>query len=188
MAHQKDKGLRVDRLMQEEDKKEEKTDEGPEELTPQNETPVADETPETTEAAEETKEASLEEGEQKEVPAEEKKKAKPAARKEKKEEKEIVEERIYTVPLGRALIQPPRKRAPRAMHILEGFITKHMKLESRREEESPEEEETIGRLVISNEVNEKIWERGIEKPPRKIRVKAEKDEDGNVTVYLAEGD
>jgi len=40
--------------------------------------------------------------------------------------------------------------------------------------------------VISQEVNEKIWSRGIEKPPRKIRVRVTKDKDGNVTVYLAE--
>jgi ribosomal protein L31E len=33
-----------------------------------------------------------------------------------------------------------------------------------------------------------MWARGIEKPPRKIRVRAAKDKEGNVTVYLAEGD
>jgi large subunit ribosomal protein L31e len=42
--------------------------------------------------------------------------------------------------------------------------------------------------VISQEVNERIWGRGIEKPPKKIRVRAAKDKDGNVTVYLAEGE
>jgi large subunit ribosomal protein L31e len=42
-------------------------------------------------------------------------------------------------------------------------------------------------LIITNEVNEKVWSRSIEKPPRKIRVRAAKDEDGNVTVFLAEG-
>jgi large subunit ribosomal protein L31e len=41
-------------------------------------------------------------------------------------------------------------------------------------------------LVISKEVNEKIWDRGIEKPPRKIKTRVTKDKDGNVTVYLAE--
>jgi large subunit ribosomal protein L31e len=61
-----------------------------------------------------------------------------------------------------------------------------MKLEKRTE--GMEEEEEPKRLIISNEVNEKIWGRGIEKPPRKIRVRAAKDKEGNVTVYLAEGD
>ncbi|MEM2995717.1 MAG: 50S ribosomal protein L31e [Candidatus Bathyarchaeia archaeon] len=111
--------------------------------------------------------------------------AKPLEREEKPEE-EIVEERIYTIPLSKAWIQPPNKRAPRAMRILKSFLIKHMKLEKRGGE--MEEEEEPKRLIIANEVNEKIWSRGIEKPPRKIRVRAAKDKEGNVTVYLAEGD
>jgi large subunit ribosomal protein L31e len=112
--------------------------------------------------------------------------AKPTKRKA-KEEKEIVEERIYTVPLGKALIMPPNKRTARAVRILKTFMIKHMKLEARKEGETEEEEEPA-RLIIDNEVNEKLWSRGIEKPPRKIRVRAEKDKEGNVSVYLAEGD
>jgi large subunit ribosomal protein L31e len=42
-------------------------------------------------------------------------------------------------------------------------------------------------LIIDQRVNEAIWARGIQKPPRKIRVRMEKDGDGVVTVYLAEG-
>ena len=49
-------------------------------------------------------------------------------------------------------------------------------------------EEEAEFLVISNEVNEKVWSRGIEKPPRKIRVRAVKDKEGVITVHLAEGD
>jgi large subunit ribosomal protein L31e len=112
---------------------------------------------------------------------EEEKVAKP---KKKKAEEEIVEERTYTVPLSRALVRPPKKRAPRAIQLLKIFITKHMKLEMKVSEE--EEEEELPQLIISQEVNQKIWDRGIEKPPRKIRVRAAKDKDGNVTVYLAE--
>jgi large subunit ribosomal protein L31e len=125
--------------------------------------------------------------EEKPTPSE-KEAVKPPSREEKTEEEEIVEERIYTVPLGKAWIMPPRKRTPRAMRMLRAFITKHMKLEAKKEEELEEEEEELPKLVISNEVNEKVWERGVEKPPRKIRVRAAKDKDGNVTVYLAEGD
>ena len=114
--------------------------------------------------------------------------AKPAEKKKKKgkEEEEIVEERIYTIPLGKASIRPPKKRAPRAIQMIRAFITKHMKLEMKVEEE--EEREELPKLVISEEVNEKVWDRGIEKPPKKIRVRAAKDKDGNVTVYLAEGE
>ncbi len=123
-----------------------------------------------------------------EVPtAEKEEETKPAKKKGKEEEKEIVEERVYTVPLGKALIQPPNKRTARAVRMLRSFMIKHMKLETRKEGEA-EEQETAPRLIIDNEVNEKLWSRGIEKPPRKIRVRAEKDKEGNVTVYLAEGD
>ena len=54
--------------------------------------------------------------------------------------------------------------------------------------EEEEEEGELPRVIISSEVNEKVWGRGIEKPPRKIRVRTAKDSDGNVTVYLAEVD
>jgi large subunit ribosomal protein L31e len=130
------------------------------------------------ETAEETVEA-----EEEAAPAEEKE-AKPRRRKKKEEEKEFVEERIYTIPLGKALVRPPKKRAPRAMQMIRAFVTKHMKLEMRVEAE--EEKGELPKLVISNDVNEKVWGRGIEKPPRKIRVRAAKDKEGNVTLYLAE--
>jgi len=147
---------------------------------------------ETEETGENVEEKAPAEEIQKETPAKEEEM--PAAEEEAKpskekgeEEKEIVEERIYTVPLGKAWIMPPNKRTPRAVRMLRTFIIKHMKLETRKEEET-EEEETLPQLIISNEVNEKMWSRGIEKPPRKIRVRAEKDKEDNVTVYLAEGD
>lgn len=126
--------------------------------------------------------AAKEETPAEELPEEKEEEAKP--RKKKKEEEEIVEERTYTIPLQKALVRPPKKRAPRAMQLLKAFITKHMKLEMKVSEE--EEEEELPQLIISQEVNEKIWDKGIEKPPRKIRVRAAKDKDGNVTVYLAE--
>jgi large subunit ribosomal protein L31e len=135
---------------------------------------------------EEPAEKTAEAEEETEAPAEEEK-AKPSKRKRKAEEEEqFVEERIYTIPLGKAWVRPPKKRAPRAMHMVKAFITKHMKLAMRVEEE--EEEEELPKLIISADVNEKVWSRGIEKPPRKIRVRAAKDKDGNVTVFLAEGE
>ena len=105
-------------------------------------------------------------------------------RKEKDEmEEDIVEERFYTIPLGKAWIVPRKKRAPKTARIVKSFVLKHMKVRTEAEgEEEPE------RLVIDNEVNEKLWSRGIEKPPRKIRVRVIKDKEGVVTVLLAEGD
>jgi large subunit ribosomal protein L31e len=132
------------------------------------------------EPADETAEA-----EEEAAPPEEEE-AKPRRKKKEEEEEEFVEERIYTIPLGKAWVRPPKKRAPRAMQMLKAFVTKHMKLEMRVEEE--EEKEELPKLIISKDVNEKVWGRGIEKPPRKIRVRAAKDKEGNVTVFLAEGE
>ncbi|UCG45935.1 MAG: 50S ribosomal protein L31e [Candidatus Bathyarchaeota archaeon] len=106
------------------------------------------------------------------------------ARKAEPAEEEIVEERIYTIPLSRAWLSPRQKRAPRAMRLIRGYIQKHMKVK----EEALEEGEEGEAVVISNEVNQKIWSRGIQKPPRRIRVRAAKDKEGLITIYLAEGD
>jgi large subunit ribosomal protein L31e len=122
-----------------------------------------------------------------EAEAEEKEAKKPKREKKEEKEEEIVEERTYTIPLSKAWIMPANKRAPKAMRILKGFLVKHMKLKAKAPVEGEEEEEP-GALIISNEVNQRLWSRGIEKPPRNIRVRAAKDKDGNVTVYLAEGD
>ncbi|MEM1674800.1 MAG: 50S ribosomal protein L31e [Candidatus Bathyarchaeia archaeon] len=99
---------------------------------------------------------------------------KEEVKEETKKSEDIVEERIYTVPLNRAWIRPRTKRAPRAIRLLKAFIRRHMKVN----EES---------IKILNEVNERIWSRGIQKPPRRIVVRVTKDKEGTVTVHLAEG-
>lgn len=102
--------------------------------------------------------------------------------KPKKKDDPVLEERIYTVPLQRALVRPPKKRAPRAMQLLKLFVARHMKMPVT----ITEEDEELPHLIITPKVNEKIWSRGIEKPPRKIRVRVTKDKNDDVTVYLAE--
>ena len=102
--------------------------------------------------------------------------------KKKKKDEQIVEERFYTIPLSRALVRPPKKRAPRAIQLIKEFVNRHMKIAIK----VTDEEEELPQLIISKEVNEKVWDRGIEKPPRKIKTRITKDKDGNVTVYLAE--
>ncbi len=88
-------------------------------------------------------------------------------------DEEIIDERIYTVPLRRGYWTGSRlRRSNRAIRILRKFVERHMK---------PEE------IVISAEVNEKIWSRGIQKPPRRVRIRATKNSDNLVRVYLAEG-
>jgi large subunit ribosomal protein L31e len=156
-----------------------------EEQMPQEEVAEATEAKETEENLMETmeKEVETEETVKAETgPAEEKEAAKPRQKKE--TEEEVVEERTYTIPLGKALIMPPRRRAPRAMRMIRAFIIKHMKVPAHAEEE----DEEAPKLKLTNELNERIWGRGIEKPPRKIRVRATKDKEGNVTVHLAEGE
>jgi large subunit ribosomal protein L31e len=119
-----------------------------------------------------------------EAPVEAEAEEEEAKPKRKKKEDEIVEERFYTIPLQKALIRPPKKRAPRAMQLVKIFVAKHMKMDVKVSDE--EEAEEMPQLVVTQEVNEKIWERGIEKPPRRIKTRVTKDRDGNVTVYLAE--
>jgi len=84
---------------------------------------------------------------------------------------EIIDERIYVIPLAKARHGPRNKRAKKAIRYLKEFMERHFKPES---------------LIISQPVNEKIWSRGIQKPPRKIKVRATKNIDGLVVVYLAE--
>jgi large subunit ribosomal protein L31e len=89
------------------------------------------------------------------------------------EEEEIIDERIYTVPLRKAYWTGSRlNRANRSVRILREFVERHMK---------PEE------LLVQPEVNEMIWARGIQKPPRRLRIRATKNSDNLVRIYLAEG-
>jgi len=167
-----------------EEESEEKLEETEEETKPEELTEGAEEVEEALEKAEGEEERTEVEEETPPSAAEEEEVKPPPSKREKEEEEEFVEERIYTIPLSKVWIAPPKKRAPRAMRAIKAFIRRHMKLEAT----PTEEEEEPKKLIISNEVNEMVWRRGIGKPPRKIRVRAAKDEDGNVTVYLAEGD
>lgn len=83
---------------------------------------------------------------------------------------EIIDERIYIIPLVKARRGPRNKWAKKSIRFLKEYMERHFKPES---------------LIISPEVNEKIWERGIKKPPRKLKVRATKNIDGLVVIYLA---
>ncbi|MDA4111120.1 MAG: 60S ribosomal protein L31 [Thaumarchaeota archaeon] len=78
-------------------------------------------------------------------------------------------ERVYTVPLSRAWITARHRRTRRAVNILREFAEHHMK---------------SSEIKIETELNEELWKRGITKPPRRITVRMEKDEDGVVTISL----
>jgi large subunit ribosomal protein L31e len=129
---------------------------------------VSEEKPE----IEEVKEAEeLEEIEK--APTEDKKEDAVPEDIEPEEEEEIIDERIYTVPLRKAYWTGTRlRRSNKAIKVLRQFVERHMK---------PEE------LLIQPEVNERIWARGIQKPPRRVRIRATKNSENLVRVYLAEG-
>ena len=84
------------------------------------------------------------------------------------EDVEIVEERVYIVPLwkvrstGRGL-----HRTKKAVRFLRDFISRHMK--------NPN-------VKISTQVNEEIWKRGIRNPPRRIKVKVVKTSEDIIYV------
>ena len=73
---------------------------------------------------------------------------------------QVGEERVYVVPLRDAKKAPRRKRAARASRLLRSFVEKHTKTEN---------------VKLSQKLNEKVWERGIEKPPSKVRIKVKKE-------------
>ena len=80
-------------------------------------------------------------------------------------------ERVYVIPLRDVKKVSRTIRSPRAIREIKMFLEKHMKSDD---------------IKLDASVNEKIWERGIQKIPPRIKVKATKEEDGSVSVTLAE--
>jgi len=92
-------------------------------------------------------------------------------------------ERVYTVPLTITRQVPKTKRAPRAIKEIKDFVRKHMAEEVSEEDKEKGEKKDVW---VDYKLNELIWSRGIEKPPRKVRVKAIRFEDGLIEVSLPE--
>ncbi len=84
---------------------------------------------------------------------------------------DILEEQIYVIPLRDVKRAPRWKRSQRAVKEIRAYLEKHLKTDD---------------VKIDQDLNEKLWERGSQKPPRKVRVRAMKFEDGHVEVALAE--
>jgi len=142
-------------------------------LTETTENEAQEELEEEKETAETKPEEKAEEKplEKEEVAKEEKPSLKAGEKAE--EEIEVVEEKLYTVNFRKAWIAPRGKRTPRAVRMLRDFVKRHMKTED---------------VIISNEINEKLWLRSIKKPPRRLRVRVVKDKEGNVIVFPVQGD
>ena len=76
-------------------------------------------------------------------------------------------ERVYTINLGKVLLSPDNQRAKRAINMIKEFARHHMKVEDIR---------------IEEDVAHIIWARGIKHPPRKIRVRLTKTDEGYILV------
>lgn len=76
-------------------------------------------------------------------------------------------ERVYTINLGKVLLSPNNQRAKRAVNMVREFARHHMKTQE---------------IKIEDELNQKIWARGMRHPPRKIRVRMTKTDEGHIIV------
>src|SRR3989337_2714661 len=76
-------------------------------------------------------------------------------------------ERVYTINLGKVLLSPNNQRVKRAVNMVKEYARHHMKTEE---------------IKIEEAVNHQIWKRGIKHPPRKIRVRMTKTDEGFVLV------
>ena len=76
-------------------------------------------------------------------------------------------ERVYTINLGKVLLSPDNQRAKRAINMVKEFARHHMKTQE---------------IKIEEALSHQIWERGIKHPPRKIRVKMTKTDEGFILV------
>jgi len=76
-------------------------------------------------------------------------------------------ERVYTINLGKALLSVDTHRAPRAINMIKEFARHHMKTEE---------------IKIEEDLAHQIWSKGVRSPPRKIRVRMSKTDEGYVLV------
>ena len=86
---------------------------------------------------------------------------------------DMVKEQIYTIPLRDVKKVPSWKRANKAVTEVKGFLVRHMKVETTQ-------------VKLDKSINERLWEKGCEKPPLSIRVRAVKFADGEVQAELAQ--
>lgn len=84
------------------------------------------------------------------------KKVEEAAKAEmKKAESKIENIKVFNIPLRKAFEKRRKQRAPYATRLIRRFLKMHLKADD---------------VKLGRHLNEKIWERSIEKPPRKVSV------------------
>jgi large subunit ribosomal protein L31e len=75
--------------------------------------------------------------------------------------------RIYTINLGKARLTPRYRRTDRVVNMIREFARRHMK---------------SNEVKLDQELNRHVWKRGKAHPPRRLRVRMTKDEDGIVVI------
>jgi large subunit ribosomal protein L31e len=75
--------------------------------------------------------------------------------------------RIYTINLGKAQLTPRYRRTDRVVNMIREFASRHMKTDE---------------VKLDQELNRQVWKKGKANPPRRLRVRMIKDEDGVVIV------
>ena len=86
----------------------------------------------------------------------------------------MAEVKEMTIPLRAAWNVPRTRRANRAMTEVRRHVARHMKMDDDED------------LWIDEAVNHAIWARGIQKPPRKIRLVVTREEGFPIEVKLVE--
>ncbi|NIM24979.1 MAG: 50S ribosomal protein L31 [Nitrososphaeria archaeon] len=76
-------------------------------------------------------------------------------------------ERVHTINLGKALLSVDTHRATRAINMIKEYARRHMKVEE---------------IKIEEDLAQQIWARGARHPPRKIRVRMSKTDEGYILV------
>ncbi len=84
---------------------------------------------------------------------------------------EKTDEQIYVIPLRGILRVPRWKRSNAAIKDIRKYLSRHLKSDD---------------VKIDRSINERVWNRGAENPPPRIRVRAMKFDDGQVQAELAE--
>ncbi|OYT54560.1 MAG: 50S ribosomal protein L31e [Candidatus Altiarchaeales archaeon ex4484_2] len=81
-----------------------------------------------------------------------------------------MDEKLYTIPLRDAFSSPRTKRTKKAVNVVRNYLKKHTKVDD---------------VKIDTSLNEFLWEKGIRKPPRRVKVRVV-EEDGMMVAYLVE--
>ncbi|MEM3123660.1 MAG: 50S ribosomal protein L31e, partial [Nitrososphaerota archaeon] len=76
---------------------------------------------------------------------------------------------VHVIPLRDVWKGSRLRRTRSAMRLLREYVKRHMKAK---------------RIIISNRVSELVWSRGVQNPPRRLRVELVREDEETVAVRL----